>query len=162
MDAIRGEKRPATVRIYQLYLERLPDKPLNQLAVQALYEALPAGKGAANLCFATFKAFFSWCVERDYIDFNPLLKRRQPNRLQSRDRLLTDGEVRTIWEESFNHGAFGQLVRCLILSGQRLNQFQSFQPAWVQADAIVFPAAIMKSRLSMTLPLTPMLRATLT
>ena len=100
LEAISGEKRPNTLYVYELYLQRLPDVPLSSLTPQMLYQALPATRSAANLCFSSFKAFLSWTVERGYLTTNPLLGRRSPHKTKSRDRLLTDEEVRLIWKES--------------------------------------------------------------
>jgi integrase len=152
LDAIKTTKKPSTVSVYALYLERLPDLPVHELNPQNLYSALPRGNGAANLCFSTFKAFLSWCVERAYIDANPLLKRRQPNKAVSRDRLLTDEEIRLIWQESANHNAFGSLVHSLILSGQRLSQIAQFNPSWLRDGVITFPPSIMKSNAEHSIP----------
>ena len=145
LTTISGEKRPATINVYTIYIKRLPNKPLMDLTPQALYAALPEGRSAANLCFNVFKAFLTWCVERSYLDANPLLKRRQPNKLKSRDRLLTDDEIKLIWRESYNHDAFGAIARLLLLTGQRLNQIASLHSSWVQAATITFPAYVMKN-----------------
>lgn len=73
--------------------------------------------------------------------------------------LLTDDEIKAIWLASYRYGDFGALCRALILSGQRLNQFNSFQHSWIENDVIVFPASIMKGKEAHTLPLTDNPRA---
>jgi integrase len=161
LNAIKSEKKPGTINVYTIYLNRLPRLPLHELNPQNLYAVLPAGKGAANLCFSTFKAFLSWCVERGHITANPLLKRRQPNKLISRERLLSDEEVKLIWAVSYNYNSFGNLVRSLILSGQRLSQIAQFDRTWLRNDLIVFPASIMKSNAEHTVPASPFLIANL-
>jgi integrase len=148
--------KPSTHRVYSTYL-RLLQKPVREIDARYVYSILPDGKGAGNLAFNVIKAFLSWCAERDYIAHNPLLRRRQPNKLKSRDRLLTDEEIRLIWNESYNHKSFGQLIRFLILTGQRLNQIHSLQSFWIhQAEqVIVFPDHIMKGNAQHTIPLGP-------
>jgi integrase len=160
LSAISAEKRPNTIAAYSLYLRRIPNDYLHELTAQKLYAVLPDGKGAANLCFNIFKAFLSWCVQRDYIAMNPLIRRRQPHRLQSRERLLTDNEVTAIWRETYNHEV-GALLRALILSGQRLNQFAAFDPAWIDRDRITWPTHMMKSGNEHSIPLLPLLKANL-
>lgn len=98
--------KPSTHRVYGTYL-RLLDRPVQDIDARYVYSVLPAGKGAGNLAFNVMKAFLSWCVERDYIQHNPLLRRRQPNRLKSRERLLSDAEIAAIWTESYNHDSSG-------------------------------------------------------
>jgi hypothetical protein len=161
LRAIAAEKRPNTISAYTIYLKRLPNEPLHQLTAHKLYSVLPEGKGAANLCFNVFKAFLTWCLQQDYLQHNPLASRRQPNKANSRDRLLSDLEVSQIWRESFNHGNYGTLLRALLLSGQRYNQFASLDPSWVSADTITWPPHMMKSGLEHSIPLLPLLKANL-
>lgn len=159
LRAIAAEKRPNTVSAYTIYLRRLPNEPLHELTAQKLYAALPEGKGAANLCFNVFKAFLTWCVQRGYLQHSPLAGRRQPNKLTSRDRLLTDEEVRLIWRESYNHNFFGATVRLLLLSGQRLRQIASLQHDWINTQQeISFPPYVMKSGTQHVIPLTNWVR----
>lgn len=164
LDAIKGEKRPNTLYVYQLYLQRLPRGSLHQLTAQQLYNALPNTRSAANLCFSAFKAFLSWCVERGHLTANPLIGRRQPNKVKSRDRLLTDDEIRLIWQESYNHNSFGAIVRLLVLSGQRLTPISAAKKEWIDytANTIVFPAYIMKGNTEHQIPLLPYIQRELT
>lgn len=160
LSAISAEMRPNTIAAYSLYLRRIPNEALHTLTPHKLYAALPDGKGAANLCFNIFKAFLTWCVLRDYIAINPLIRRRQPHRLKSRERLLTDEEIATIWKETYNH-KIGALLRSLIVSGQRLNQFAVFDPSWIADDRITWPPNMMKNGLAHSIPLLPLLKANL-
>lgn len=161
LEAIQSSRKPATIEVYSIYLRRFPDLPLHQLTAPKLYQALPKGKGAANLCFATFKTFLSWCVERGHLTTNPLIKRKTPHKLQSRDRLLTDDEIKLIWKESYNHNSFGAIIRLLILSGQRLNQIHSLQYTWIHDDLIDFPSSVMKGNVPHQIPLTAAFRQNL-
>jgi integrase len=158
LEAIKSEKRDATLHVYSTYLKRLPDLPLHQLTVQNLTKALPSAKSAANLCFATFKAFLSWCVEQGHLDVNPLLHRRLPNRKNTRDRLLTDDEIKRIWNASYAYNSFGDITRLLILTGQRLNQIASLEREWIAHSVIQFPASIMKNRMEHHIPVTDTMR----
>jgi integrase len=161
LGAIAGQLRPTTVSTYTLYLKRLPDVPIESLNAQLLYAALPKGKSAANLCFKVFKAFLSWCAQREYIQANPLLSRRQPNKLKSRDRLLSDAEVRAIWHATHSHNSFGALMRLLLLTGQRLGQFLDLQHSRQTAETIVFDPSCMKNNTEHVIPLTDAVRAEL-
>ena len=157
LNAIAAEKKPTTVATYTIYLRHIPDRPLASLTAKELYAALPEAKSAANLCFKVFKAFLSWCVQRDYITVNPLIARRQPNKIKSRDRLLTDDEVRQIWDETYNHGEFGTLIRVLFASGQRLKQFSTFNPSWKSNDRMTWPGLAMKGGVEHSIPLMPLI-----
>lgn len=159
LEATKGSVRPATHKVYELYLKRLPPKPLHEVSAPDVYNSLPEKKIAANLAFSTLRAFFSWCVERGHLQQNPLLKRRPPNRTASRDRLLSNTELASIWATTFSHGDAGALFRVLIASGQRISQFQNFNPAWLHTDHIFWPAAVMKNKTDHHLPLTPLIKA---
>jgi hypothetical protein len=152
-----GELRPKTMVAYTHYIKLL-EKPPHQITPQYVYSIMPEGKAAANLAFSVIKSFCSWCLERGYIDQHPLLRRKQPNKLKSRDRLLTDDEVKAIWQQSYHHAHFGILVRCLLTTGQRLTQFTHLETAWIKHDHILFPGRIMKNAQEHTLPLTPLLK----
>lgn len=156
--AISGDLRPTSLTAYALYLRRVPNKALSAITPQEWYAALPQGKASANLCFKVFKSFLSWCLERGHVEHHPLANRKQPNKLKTRDRLLTDEEVKAIWIACGNHNSFGVLIRLLLLSGQRLNQLCHLQTAWINTDkSICWPAAYMKNNQEHTLPLTPVL-----
>jgi len=114
----------------------------------------------ANHAFAVLRTLLNWSVEHDYLPYNPLHKVKPPHQTKTRDRLLTDDEIRLIWAASHNHGIFGTIVRCLILSGQRLNQIGCYDPAW-KGENIEFPPEIMKSNKAHMIPCTPLLETEL-
>jgi integrase len=156
--------RPTSLNLYARTLENHfpPHKSLHQLTLHDLSAKLRALPPAhANVAHSIFKAFLNWCVRETYISSNPLTHLKRPHKTRARERLLTDQEINLVWRESYNHVAFGEIVRSLVLSGARLNQIARFNHAWIQGDTIVFPASIMKSNEQMTLPLSGALRRNL-
>ena len=74
----------------------------------------------ARATFAAVRPLFSWCLERDLISTSPCEGFRAPPRPKSRERVLTDDEIRLAWHGSERlSGLFGPLVKLLILTGQR-------------------------------------------
>lgn len=67
---------------------------------------------------AVFKTFLNWCVQQDYIEFNPIAGLRNTGRVNSRERVLDDQELSSIWH-SLPDDDFGTYVRLMILTGQR-------------------------------------------
>ena len=61
-----------------------------------------------------------------------------------------------IWNAAETMGVYGKQVQCAITTGQRIGQIVAFDPSWVNADRIVFPAAIMKGGQEHTIPLCPL------
>jgi integrase len=146
------------IRVHFTHLESRKLTSIEARDITAVLSAMADRPIAANHALAALKLLFNWAASQQHIERNPIADLKKPYKKRARERLLTPTEIRAIWLESFNHDSFGQLIRCLILSGQRLNQFAAFDPQWVQAHAIIFPPSIMKSNAEMTLPLTDTLR----
>lgn len=104
---------------------------------------------------AAFKAMYNWGLRMEYVDRNPYHLRHAT--YQQRDRVLTDDEVSMLWR--YEDRPFTDIVRLLILTGQRRAQFGNFQSAWVHDDCIHFPSSIMKSKRPHIIPLTPWARS---
>jgi hypothetical protein len=51
----------------------------------------------ANLILAYMKRFFTWAAHRDLIDASPGQYVERPAPIRSRDRVLTEAELKTIW-----------------------------------------------------------------
>ena len=62
-------------------------------------------------------------VADDYVSPFVGHKKRVPEHKRSRDRVLDDAEIGKVWKaaEAPNAGAYGSLVRLLLLTGQRLS-----------------------------------------
>ena len=76
---------------------------------------------AANRTLAAVRKLFNWAVERSIVlGPSPCSGVRPPAVEQSRDRVLSDDELRLVWLASAEVGQpFGSLVQLLILTGQR-------------------------------------------
>ena len=79
--------------------------------------------GAANRTLAAVRKMFSWAVSRDIIAASPCANIRPPTRENSRDRVLSDDELRLVWRGAAAIGwPFGPLVQLLALTLQRRNE----------------------------------------
>lgn len=100
------------------------------------------------------KTFFNWCLEREYCRRNPLSAIKMPKEPSSRERVLSDEELRMIWQRLYDFNQtktqlrFAGLCRLLICTGQRLNQIASLKEEWIdhKRKVIHFPSEIMKNR----------------
>ncbi|MBE2191853.1 MAG: hypothetical protein IAE63_06705 [Alphaproteobacteria bacterium] len=54
----------------------------------------------ANRTLAALRKFFNWCIERDLIKFSPAYKISAPAKNITRDRVLSDKELKDIWNAS--------------------------------------------------------------
>jgi integrase len=65
-------------------------------------------------------AFFEWLIERDHVERNVFARIRKTKNANSiRTRVLTDDEVRAIWQASEAEGRWAIWIKLLILTGGR-------------------------------------------
>jgi integrase len=77
----------------------------------------------ANRVLAYTRKFMNWCVERDVLERAPTDRVRAPAKETTRDRVLSDDEIRWFWKATEAEGQpFGPLARLLLLTGQRLGE----------------------------------------
>jgi integrase len=90
------------------------------------------------------KTFFTWAHNRRYIDDNPtrgISKRGS----KSRSRVLTDAELKSIWQATEEPTTFNRLLRFCLLTGQRRGEASALRREWICEDVITFPATITKN-----------------
>lgn len=136
----RTRLRPTTVERYQYALRGVQDSKLDAISTDIT---------DPNEIKA-LKALFNWCIDHGFYDRNPFIRRKV--RFNVRDRLLTDDEIAAIWH--VEQPPYAQIIRLLILTGQRRNQIWRIDPAWIEGDTLTFPAAVMKSKRAHTIPVT--------
>jgi integrase len=75
---------------------------------------------AANRVHALLRRFFNWAVERDIVIGSPVANVKAPGKETSRDRVLSDDEIRLVWKGCDSIGwPFGPMVKLLLITGQR-------------------------------------------
>lgn len=88
---------------------------------------------AANRVLAAVKRFLNWTVDRGLIEVSPAGRVKAPTEEASRDRVLSDAELRLVWLAAEKSGPpFGQLVRLLLLTAQRRDEVG--QMTWGEID----------------------------
>jgi integrase len=123
--------------------------------ILVITDALSKSPSSQLHCHRAMKAFFNWCLARDYVTAHPMNGLPLPTSQKSRDRVLTNEELRRVWDASHNFCQFGIVIRLCILTLQRKGQFENFKREWMQKDVVVFPPTAMKGARTFVLPLTP-------
>jgi integrase len=78
---------------------------------------------AANRVRGYLSKFFNWCVERDVLEVAPTSGVKAPAKEVSRDRVLSDNEIRWFWRACERVGPpWGAIGKLLLLTGQRLSE----------------------------------------
>lgn len=89
----------------------------------------------ANRVLSAVRKLFNWCVARDVIQISPCTLVAPPAPERSRDRILSDDELRMVWKAAEEDGwPFGPLVKLLILTGQRLTEVGEMR--WDELDLV--------------------------
>jgi integrase len=114
----------------------------------------------ARSMFSTLSKFFAWLVAQRVIDTNPCAGVERPKPSPARERVLTDDEIRTLWSACADEGPFGDVVKVLLITGQRLQEVARMRREELSADGTVWtlPAARTKNRREHVLSLPPRAR----
>ena len=101
--------------------------------IELLDKIVDSGRGiTANRVKAHLSAFLNWCVARDIIPVSPATGVKPPVKEASRERVLSDHEVRLFWRACDKLGEpWGPLGKMLLLTGQRLNEVAQMTDAEV-------------------------------
>jgi integrase len=87
----------------------------------------------ANRVLSAIRKLFNWALARDVIQASPCTLVTPPAPERSRDRVLSDNEIRLVWNAADGDGwPFGPLVKLLVLTGQRLSEVGGMR--WEEVD----------------------------
>ena len=106
------------------------------------------------------RAAYSWALKRGAIDINPFQSLPVAT-VASRDRVLTDDELRVIWQATEVQGVFNSIVRTLLLTGQRREEVAGMAWSEISDDGSVWiiPASRAKNGVAHLVPLSMQARA---
>jgi integrase len=157
LKARKPHVKAVTYQHYAYYLNALAFKgnlaDLTKADIKKGLEQWEGKKRAQNACFAALKSCLNWAVQEEIIDHHPINRTRVPNKTPSRDRVLTDDEIVTIWRHT-DHKPYGWLWRLALLTGARKMELRNLV---VEGDYITFKAT--KNKTDHSLPITPLIRA---
>jgi integrase len=88
---------------------------------------------SANRVLAAVRKLFNWAVQRGIITASPVAGIKAPLAERSRDRVLSDDEIRWLWLACDKAGyPFGSMAKLLLLTGQRRNEVSGM--TWGELD----------------------------
>ena len=101
---------------------------------------------SANRVRAYLNTFFGWCIDRDIIQVSPANGVKPVAKEKSRDRVLSDDEIRWLWRACEIEGQpWGPLVQMLLLTGQRLGEVVGLTDGELQGDLWQLPSVRTKN-----------------
>jgi integrase len=141
-DVIRATTLRDAGRYFTVAWKPLRDRPVNgitraHIAVELQNIMKASGRVAAARARSYLSAAFAWGMREGLVDSNPVIGTNNPDAdAKSRDRILSDDELRTVWNACDGDSDFDRIVRLLILLGCRRQEIGSLK--W---DEIDFTAA---------------------
>lgn len=151
----KGRTKETTSRRYRYYLEALSFGKLSDITRDAIHKELKRFDGkprAQNACHSILRTFLNYCVQHDLLDRHPIFRARSPNIEKSRERVLSDEELKAIWNAA-DSPPYGYIVRLLILTGARKMEVRNLVS---NGTHITFKDT--KNRTDHHLPITPLIR----
>jgi integrase len=143
---VKPKQKAATARETERCLNReivarWRGRRLSKISKADVHELLDSivDRGAeiqANRTFAAVRRMCNWSIERGIISASPCAGIKPPTPERSRDRVLTDGELKAVWEAAEAIGwPFGPMVQLLMLTGQRRSEVAGMGWAEIDFDA---------------------------
>jgi integrase len=126
---------------------------------------------AANRLMAFVRRLFRWATQRFIIDANPAADLEMPAEEQTRERRLTDEEIRLVWKACDRLGdPMGRLIKVALATGQRRGEVAGLRRSELgelevpdratgqvmRARAWLIPAERTKAARAHAVPLTPL------
>jgi integrase len=103
-----------------------------------------SGPVQANRCRASLSAYFNWLARRGLVEANPV-QHTEKRREASRDRVLSDHELKLIWQATDDVRPFSAIVRVLMLTGLRRDEVGGLRWDEVTEAGITIPATRTKN-----------------
>jgi integrase len=134
-SASLGRGRP---NAFSASIPKLGGKRLGDVKRSDVHDLLDAivDRGApivANRTLAVFRRLCNWAIERGIIAASPADKVKAPSAEESRDRVLSDDEIRLAWQAFERIGwPFGPIAQLLLLTGARRDEIAS--GCWSEID----------------------------
>jgi len=113
---------------------------------------------AANRVHSVTGTLFNWLVGQEIIAASPCAGLKAPAGNENpRDRVLSDHELRQVWQTAGELGPYGAMVRLLILTGQRRGEVAGME--WGELDLEdrlwMLPRERVKNKRRHEVPLSP-------
>jgi integrase len=166
LDAKKPVLRKATVRAAVYHFgtlwASLRDQPIEAIKradvaarlgdIAKVHGRVTAARARGNL-----SAMYAWAVKEGLCETNPVTATNDPAEgIKSRERVLTDTELRAIWD-ACRADDFGRVVKLLILLGARRQEIGSLRWSEIDPDTglVTIPGSRTKSHKPLELALPP-------
>jgi integrase len=136
-------------------LRKLGAKPIVSVSrkdISTILDKLGDRPARRRTAYAYIRHFFQWAAERELVDQNPCLVVRTPKAVPSRERVLTDEEIRMLWT---GESVLAVMAKLQLMTAQRTGSIARMR--WDDLDLANktwnIPAGDMKSGRQHSVPL---------
>lgn len=150
---------PYIVRLtLKKHFRSLDHRQLGEVTDQDVSRCLEAisGHSARLHAFRIARTFLNWATKppRRYVRFSPMQGYDAPGTDRKRARILTDDELRRVWNASFEGSR--RVFRLLILWGTRSKETAVLERAWRENGVLTIPGAVTKNGRDHAIPILPL------
>lgn len=158
-----ARNKPRTVEEYRRLLDRhfRFNKPLGAIKrkeIMSTVEKLRPVPSEAQHAFVAIRTMINWCLKHGLIETSPVP--RLTFQSEARTRVLSDIELRAVWERAEAVGyPYGTIIQLLILTGQRRSEIGGLRRSWIDENSITFPAGFTKNKREHRIPIGPLTKS---
>jgi integrase len=150
-------ERHLTNHALPLHRLRLSELDRRTIALRLAEVETASGPTARNRVRASLSTFFNWAVREGLLNANPVTGTARADERGARERVLTQEELAGLWSvlPAEGNGQFADIVRLLLLTGQRREEIGSLRWSEVDPDRglIILPSERTKNRRQHEVPL---------
>jgi integrase len=114
------------------------------------------GTATAHQALAFLNVVCNWYERRNDDFVSPIRRGMSPHKLVARARVLTDDEIRSIWQATGDGSAFGRMVRFLLLTACRRDEARNLTGSELSGTDWALPALRNKVGVELLRPLPPL------
>lgn len=134
---------------------RLPVEEITRRDVRAVIDAKAQRRPIqANRVRALLHTVFNFALEREIVEYNPVTRTPRPGVEQSRDRVLTEDEIRAFWSATEGmEPSLRAFWRLRLVTAQRAAEVLSMRWSDFEGGWWTVPAEVVKNKRSHRVPL---------
>jgi integrase len=170
LDARNPDWRPNSLRqirrhllVYAKPLHRLPITVVSQRNVAGLLNDVASSSGhvSSNRLRASLTTFLGWVIRQGIeLPKGNVASYTEARKEKSRERVLNNAEIRAIWR-ACRDDDHGNIVKLLLLTGQRAAEIGELRWGEIQDDQILLPSSRTKNKRPHAVPLSAPVRVIL-
>jgi len=135
---------------------------LNRKDLLAYFHKLRHTPAEQSHAAVAINVFLNFCVNSGWIEINPISGVKGIGHVKQRDRILTDKELKTVWNRAEEVGyPFGTIIKICILTGLRRSEVSSLRREWIEDSTITVPGAVTKNKRPHIFPIGSLLKGVL-